>query len=223
MPGFPHHVIHRGNNRRRIASFISDYTLLLRLLESAAAATGCLVHAGALLANHLHLMVTPPAVESLEEFVRRWAQRYARQRNRARDGSGKLFEGRFQSHPLRDEAAVAAVTRYIDLNPVRAGLVAAPSLYRWSTAARHLGDGGASWPETLWHPSDWYLSLGHDGPARALAYRHFLEADEDGREQRPQPEQQPPPEVTYSRRLLRPDGRSAREHGAPEIFYDTAK
>jgi len=232
VPGYPHHVIHRGNNRRRIASFASDYLQLIRFLMIAVAATGCEIHAAALLANHVHLLVTPPTVGALAQFVRRWAQRYARARNRKRDGSGKLFECRYDSHPLRDDAGVAAVTRYIDLNPVRAGLVADPREYRWSTAALHLGlaastatstrameshlagPAASGWPVELWRPSSWYLSLGSDGAARAATYRRFLEEDQDWRPK-------PPPD--YPHRLLRPDGSSAREAGALGRFYETGK
>ena len=211
-PGIPHHVILRGNNRRIIASFASDFRRLLRLMIDAVLDTGCLVLAGALLANHLHLIVTPPDEASLPTFVRHWAQRYARRRNLARGGSGKLFDQRYSSKPLRDDAALAAATRYVDLNPVRAGCITAPEAYRWSTAALHLGCPNPDWPSELWHPSPWYLALADDDAARANLYRGWLDADRAGTEvELRSADDEAHACLHYGRRLRRPDGTRASD------------
>jgi putative transposase len=214
-PGFPHHLILRGNNRRIIASFASDFRRLLCLMLAAALDTGCLVLAGALLSNHLHLIVTPPDADALPRFVRHWAQRYARRRNLARGGSGKLFEQRYSSKALRDDAALAAATRYVDLNPVRAGCVTAPEAYRWSTAALHLGCPESDWPAELWHPSPWYVALATDDARRAELYRGWLELDlARGDDELSPVEDAAHACLHYGRRLRRPDGTRACDGGS---------
>src|SRR5205814_1137098 len=92
VPGLPHHVVHRGNNRRRLFSYPVERSSFLRFVTAAAEDTGCVVHAFCLLDNHVHLIVTPPSQLALSGFVKRWAERFALRRNRQRGGSGKLVE-----------------------------------------------------------------------------------------------------------------------------------
>jgi putative transposase len=218
LPEVPHHVILRGNNRRIIASYASDFRRLLRLLVEAAKETRCLILAGALLTNHLHLIVTPPDPASLPRFVRHWAQRYARRRNLERGGSGKLFEQRYTSKPLLDDAALAAATRYVDLNPVRAGCVVEAEAYRWSTAALHLGCPASDWPRELWHPSPWYLGLAPEPEARAAFYRSWLDLDLSGdNEELCSSDDDAHAWLHYARRLRRPDGTRACDRAAASI------
>src|SRR5205823_3755859 len=99
-PGLPNHFVLRANNRRRLFSYESEYRQFLAFLDDARLKYGCLIHALALLANHLHMMVTPPTVVAGWKLVQSCAQRYAQWRNRRRDGSGKLFEQRFTSVPI---------------------------------------------------------------------------------------------------------------------------
>lgn len=177
-PGIPHHVMHRGNDRRRLCSFASDYWRLLSLIADASARHGCVVHGFALMSNHLHIIVTPTDAALLPAFVKRFAQGYAVYRNRKRKGSGKLFEERYLSFPLPSDDDVAAATAYVDLNPVDAGLVAVASAHRWSTARVHLGNPPPpDWPN-LWTPSDWYRALGSTVEKRADAYREWLGASQ---------------------------------------------
>lgn len=175
IPGVPHHVIHRGNNRRRLVSYATDYSLLLRLIGKASRKWACPLHAFALMSNHLHLIVTPPTEIALSKFVKGFAGPYALERNRQRDGSGKLFEQTFLSFPLPNPLAVGLATAYVDLNPVRGGLVANAAAHRWSSAALHLGDAPVASAESgLWRPSEWYAALGSHKRARAAAYADWL-------------------------------------------------
>ena len=223
IPGVPHHVVHRGNNRRHIASHAFDYWRLLEFIADAAERWRCSVHAVALMSNHLHLLVTPPEEDALPRLVQSFAQRYAEFRNRQRRATGKLFEQRYFSIALQNDVAVGCVTSYIDLNPVRARQVATPDAHRWTTARLHLGhEPSPDWPPTLWTPSKWYLELGDTAMERAVAYVQWLESS---------PSFAPAHTETlsgvealsslhYGLRLRRPDGKRAAEPGVEYGFDD---
>lgn len=142
------------------------------------------------------------------------AQRYAQGRNLARCQSGRLFEERYFSTPILTERQLAVTTAYVELNPVRAGMVDDASRHRWSTFALHAGRPEASQvPSGLWTPSEWYLSLGPDRGSRAEAYTNWLRAVHD-RDERPE-RLSPKAAAVFSaaaadpRRIERPDGTSA--------------
>jgi putative transposase len=173
--GYPHHIILRGNNRRRICSYATDYKALLRFIAEAAQRYPCLIHCICILANHVHLIVAPRTAAALSAFVKRFAQRYAQYRNAARDGTGKLFEQRFQSKVIEDDAQLAACTAYVERNPIEARIVTDAGDYEWSSYRLHSGDPRRSLlPAGLITPSPWYEGLGRDPAARALAYRIFF-------------------------------------------------
>jgi putative transposase len=181
--GAPNHVILRGNNRRRLFSGVPDIRLLLFLLGLALEDCdgNCALHALCVMTNHLHLIATPRDPPSLSNFVKRFSQRYAQARNRACGATGKLFEQRYVSIPIADERQLAVTTAYIELNPVRAGMVDTPGEYPWSTYALHAGERSAISP-SLWTPSTWYESLSLDPVVRATEYvewmRWCIERDE---------------------------------------------
>jgi putative transposase len=178
IPDLPHHLYARGNNRRRLFSYPKDYLRFLALLDEARKKTGCLIHALTLMTNHIHLVVTPPDHAKLPRFVHSFAQRYAQYRNRSRDASGKLWEERYDARPILTERQLAITMAYVELNPVRAGMVEHPGEYRWSTYALHANTPspkrGIS--RSLWTPSDWYLALGATTEERARAYSTWVEA-----------------------------------------------
>lgn len=206
-PGLPHHIVLRGNNRRRICSFGSDYRRLVSLIARSARCEGCAVHGLCLMASHPHLIVTPPTETALSDFVRGFAQPYAQARNRARDGSGKLFDQRFFSKVIETDEHLAVCTAYVELNPVRAGIVADPEAYPWSTFRLHARAPRRSLvPASLLTPSGWYLGLARDPEGRADAYREFVVRvlREDLR-----PDALPPAPRRSGKRLLRPDGSAA--------------
>lgn len=176
LAGVPHHVVLRGNNRRRLFSYRRDYLYFISLLCRYLSRSGVLAHALCLMPNHAHLLLTPLEATSLGVLIKRSAQRYAQVRNNRFATTGKLFEQRYYSAPMRSEAHLAVATAYIDLNPVRAGLVADAADYPWSTLRLHAGLGcSVAGLRDLWSGSAWYLGLGPDARARALAYRRWVD------------------------------------------------
>jgi len=210
---WPHHLIHRGNNRRRLFSYPRDYQRFLVVLSNAADKSKCVIHALCLMANHVHLLVTPPTARALSSFAHSFAQRYAQFRNAQRNSSGKLFEERYWSEPIRSQFHLGAATMYIDRNPVAAGTKSDPSKYRWSTFRHHAG---LATPERtlgrLWQPSQWYLDLGRTPAVRATEYRSLYERYGESDLARRQQERFCALEKsdTSRRRLERPDRSSAR-------------
>lgn len=215
LPDRPHHVVLRGNNRRRLFSFVSDYLALLSYLAIAIESGACVLHAVVLMTNHLHLLVTPRDALALAEFVKAFAQRYAQYRNRRRGGSGKLFEQRFYSRLIEDDNHYGCTLAYIDDNPRRAGLVEHPAEYRWSSHHVYASPCNPRWRDALVDlitPAGWYLDLGRTDDERQWAYAEWVE-DCHERARRPlhadEIDRLELASAPYGRRLLRPDGTSA--------------
>jgi len=138
----PFHVVHRGNDRHRCFFSERDYAVYLKMLTDACRNYGVLVHAYALMTNHVHLLVTPRATNAMSRTMQSVGARYVRYVNRAMSRTGTLWEGRYRACLVECDHHLLAACRYIDLNPVRAGLVARPSEYRWTSyltlvGARH--------------------------------------------------------------------------------------
>ena len=175
--GLPHHVIIRGNNRRRLFSYANCYLRFLRYVGDALVRHPCSMNALVLMANHVHMIVTPAESEALGAFVKSFSQRYAVMRNRERRSSGKLFEERFKSSIIRDDMHLATVTAYIEMNPVRAGICANPDEFAWSTYRLHAdGQLTSKIPADLWTPSPWYDSLGDTDLERRRGYCTWMSA-----------------------------------------------
>lgn len=216
-PNRPHHVVLRGNNRRRLFSYVTDYLRLIAFLAVALAqAKGrCLLHGVVLMSNHIHLLLTPADEEALADFVKSVAQRYAQYRNRKRDGTGKLFEQRFSSKPMKDDNHFGFTLAYIDDNARRAGIARHPADYRWSSYHVYADTGRDEWREALADiitPADWYLDLGKTDAERKARYADWVEECHE-RSLRPahadEIDRLEQVSVPYGRRLLRPDGSSA--------------
>ena len=175
LEGVPHHIVLRGNNRRRLFSYPRDYLHFIRLMDRHLLSSEMALHALCLMPNHVHLLVTPFQAIALGTFVKRVAQRYAQLRNKRFAATGKLFEQRYYSKPIDSERHLAIATAYIDLNPVRSHLLGDGNDYAWSTHRIHCG---LTCPtkilSSLWSPSDWYRRLGTDPGARAEAYRDWV-------------------------------------------------
>ncbi|MDI1237862.1 MAG: transposase [Polaromonas sp.] len=139
LPGYPHHVILRGNNRQAIFACPADYQTLLDLVEEHARKSGIAVHAYVLMSNHFHLLVTPESADSLPRMMQAVGRRYVRYFNDSQGRSGTLWEGRYRSTPIQTEPYLLACMAYIDLNPVRAGLVAEARDYPWSSHGHYIG------------------------------------------------------------------------------------
>lgn len=167
VDGQPQHVIQRGNNRADVFAEEADRRRYLDLLEAAAAAHGTAIHAYVLMTNHIHLLVTPATEHSLPQTLKAVAGPYAQYFNTRYGRTGTLWDGRYRATLVDSEAYLLACMRYIELNPVRAGMVADPAAYPWSSY-RVNGAGGA---DPLVRPHGLYLGLGEDDIGRRSAYR----------------------------------------------------
>jgi putative transposase len=175
LPHQPLHVIQRGNNRQPIFSCRDDYRRLHAWLAEAAAAHDSAVHAYVLMTNHFHLLVTPGSGQSLPRTMQALGRRYVRYVNSANRRSGTLWEGRYRAAPIDSEAYFLACCRYIELNPVRAGIVSHPGDYGWSSYHAHAF--GAADPLVCDHAL--YRGLGGSPDERRGAYRALFERSDD--------------------------------------------
>ena len=166
LPDQPLHVIQRGNNRSALFFAPDDYAQYRLWLAEAAAAYGCAVHAYVLMTNHVHLLVTPTRSESLPRTMQSLGRRYVRYVNETYRRTGTLWEGRYRAAPIDSEAYFLACCRYIELNPVRAGMVAAPGDYAWSSWRAHAE--GAHDPLLTEH--ELHRALGATPAERQAAY-----------------------------------------------------
>ena len=132
-PGYPQHVVQRGNNRQRVFFADGDRVAYLRLLCHHADQQHCRVHAYVLMDNHVHLLATPDLCGGLSRMMQAVNRTYVRRVNDRQGRTGTLWEGRFHSTVVDTDRYLLACQRYIELNPVRAGKVAHPGDYRWSS------------------------------------------------------------------------------------------
>ena len=136
-PGMPHHVTQQGNRRQQTFFGEEDYQHYLELISRFCRAEQVAIRAYCLMPNHVHLIVVPQSAESPRRAIGEAHRRYTRWINVREGWRGHLWQGRFASFVM-DEDHLLTAARYVELNPVRAGLVQAQSRYRWSSAAAHL-------------------------------------------------------------------------------------
>ena len=170
LPGFPHHVIQRGNNRQPTFHHTGDYQTFLALLHEYAEQEQVDIHAYVLMGNHFHLLATPQVEQGLSRMMQAVGRRYVQTFNRIHQRTGTLWEGRFKATVVQTERYLLACMVYVDLNPVRAGLVAQPGDYRWSSFGHYTGR--ATDPLITPHPVYW--SLGNTPFAREAAYAELV-------------------------------------------------
>jgi len=170
VPGYPHHIIQRGNNRQPIFSDSSDYELLLAIIHENAREFGVAIHAYVLMSNHFHLLATPETAEGIPRMMQAVGRRYVRLYNQKRARTGTLWEGRYKSTIIQAERYLLACMVYIDLNPVRAGLVADPRSYPWSSHGYYVG----MRLDKLITPHPLYWELGNTPFARDAAYAELV-------------------------------------------------
>ncbi|MEO4049403.1 transposase [Pseudomonas sp. CAU 1711] len=175
LPGVPLHLIQRGNNRSACFYADEDYQLYLDHLAEQADKHGCDVHAWCLMTNHVHLLLTPHDVESAGLLMKGLGQRYVQYVNRTYRRSGTLWEGRFRSCLVQEEAYLLSCYRYIEMNPVRAGMVAHPAEYRWSSYRAN----AQAEPHRLRKAHPLYEALGDSAEARAAGYRELFRYELD--------------------------------------------
>ncbi|HYP82373.1 transposase [Variovorax sp.] len=172
LPGYPHHVIQRGNNRQFIFVDRADREKMLALLGEHAARFEVAVHAYVLMDNHFHLLATPAGPTSLPQWMQSVGRQYVRYFNDRHGRSGTLWEGRYRSTLIQTDRYLLACMAYIDLNPVRAGIVAEARDFVWSSHAHYAG----LRVDRLITPHPLYWTLGNTPFAREAAYADLVRA-----------------------------------------------
>ena len=166
-PGVVLHAVQRGNNRVACFTQPDDYRFYLRCLREAAAEHGVAIHGYVLMTNHVHLLVSPGSPAALPRAMQTLGRRYVGRFNFLCQRTGTLWEGRYKAALVDDDAYLLTCMRYIELNPVRAGMVAHAARYRWSSyRANALGEHDA-----LVTPHPVYQSLGASHHVRQSVYR----------------------------------------------------
>jgi len=133
IPNVPLHIIQRGNNRQIIFATESDYEFFRECLVEAARKHGLALHAYVFMTNHVHLFATPDQAESVSKTLQSVGRRYVQYFNYQYGRTGTLWEGRYKATAIDSETYLLTCCRYIELNPVRAGMVDHPRDYRWSS------------------------------------------------------------------------------------------
>ena len=170
MPGVALHVVQRGNNRSECFSADGDYLTYLALLRHLAVKHACHVHAYCLMTNHVHLLMTPLESERCGQLMRDLGGCYVRYFNSRHGRTGTLWEGRFRSALVESAHYVLACYRYIELNPVRAGMVAQADAFLWSS---HAGNAGLR-ADPLLTPHCEYEALSEFEHRRHAEYRRLV-------------------------------------------------
>lgn len=171
IAGYPHHVIQRGNDRQAVFREDEDRRRYLSMLGEGLKEQAVVLHAYVLMDNHVHLLLTPGDGAALSRLMQRLGTWYAGWFNHRHGRTGALWEGRFRSSPIDSDAYLLACMRYIERNPVRAGMVQQAEDYPWSSARHHLGlevnplvtDHGLFW------------ALGNTPFEREAAYRRLVQ------------------------------------------------
>ena len=166
VPGYPHHIIQRGNNRQPIFAAASDYEMLLTLLDEHARKSNVAIHSYVLMSNHFHLLATPDTAVGIPQMMQSVGRRYVRYFNQAQARTGTLWEGRYRSTLIQAERYLLACMAYIDLNPVRAGIAETAGEYPWSSYLHYAGRRS----DRLITPHPIYWELGNTPFAREAAY-----------------------------------------------------
>lgn len=170
LPGHLHHVIQRGNNRQSIVLDDADRTALLDAVAENAKKYQVALHAYVLMDNHVHLLLTPETADGVPRMMQAIGRRYVRHFNARHGRTGTLWEGRYRSTLLQAERYLLPCMVYLDLNPVRAGLVTDPVQHGWSSHRHYIGQGSDR--RITPHPAYW--RLGNTPFAREAAYAELV-------------------------------------------------
>lgn len=173
IPGQPQHIIQRGNNRQVIFAADADYQFFRDALVEAAGRFGLAIHAYVWMTNHIHLLATPTHTDSISKTFQSAGRKYVQYFNYTYRRSGTLWEGRYRATVVDSERYMLSLMRYIELNPVRAGMVAHPRDYPWSSHRRYAQ--GQAGPNLNWLiEPDQYAHLDRTEEARQSAYRELF-------------------------------------------------
>ena len=163
----PLHIVQRGNNRNPCFFCKGDYQVYIGMMQEALAEVDCILHAYVLMPNHVHLLASPTETSAPASLMKRVGQRYVQYVNRRYRRYGTLWQGRYHSSLVDTEGYFLACQRYIELNPVRAGIVTHPVDYEWSSYRVH-AHGERS---DIVVPHQLYAAIGAENQAREASYR----------------------------------------------------
>jgi len=170
LPGIPQHVVQRGHGKQLCFLTEADYLEYRRRLASAAKRFEVSIHAYVLMTNHVHLLASSESVHGVAKLMQSVGGGYVRSFNARHGRTGTLWDGRFFSSPIGSDAYFWNCHRYIELNPVRAGMAEVPGAYRWSSYAKNAH--GMVDPVVTPHPS--YFSLATTPSAACSKYRELF-------------------------------------------------
>jgi putative transposase len=171
IKGYPHHIIQRGHNRQAVFISDDDYLFYIENLREWKVNLACKVYAYCLMTNHVHLVVDPGEDEkNLAQLIKRVAGRQTRYVNKLEKRTGSLWEGRYKSSTIDTNEYLLACCRYVELNPVRAGIVMDPIDYRWSSYRRKTGKQTEDWLD--FDPC--YMDLAGNREERAERYKGWV-------------------------------------------------
>jgi putative transposase len=172
LPNYPHHVIQRGHNRQTVFAADEDYRYYLDNLTEWKNRLNCRIYALCLMTNHVHLVIDPgDEPENLGLLMKRIAGRQTRFVNRLKKRTGTLWEGRFKSSPIETNTYLLACCRYVEMNPVLAGICRAPWEYAWSSCRAKIFSERCEWLDE----DPFFLSLGLTPGERRQRYLEFLQ------------------------------------------------
>lgn len=171
VPNQPHHIIQSGNDRQTVFRDADDYLAFLRWLREAARQFKVAIHAYVLMPNHVHLLASPSDSEGLGKMMQWVGRHYVPYFNARYGRTGTLWQGRYKAAVIDSEPYFLLCSRYIESNPVRAGIAASPSDYSWSSFAHHAGIR----PDSVItdHPLFW--ALGNTPFEREAAYKALMD------------------------------------------------
>jgi putative transposase len=167
--GLPVHIIQRGNNRQAIFTSDDDLAAYAHWLAEGARRFDVAIHGWAFMTNHVHLLATPAHVGNTSQLMQYLGRYYVRHFNYTYARSGTLFEGRFKTSIVQEDHYLLTCLRYIELNPVRAGLVKDPGDYHWSSYRAHAFGVNIG----LWTPHSRYLDLAGTTTLRQKAWQEL--------------------------------------------------
>jgi len=167
LAGIAQHIVQRGNDRLPCFHDDEDRRRYLTVLRQVSARYECWIHAYVLMTNHVHLLATPESPGAISRMMQALGRLYVSDFNARRGRTGTLWEGRYRSCLVGGARYVLACHRYIELNPVRAAMVAHPADFHWSSHATH----AAGTHNSLLRPHPDYLALGTSREQRQSAYR----------------------------------------------------
>ncbi|MDY7577843.1 transposase [Herbaspirillum sp. RTI4] len=171
IPHHPHHVIQKGHDEQAIFRDEEDFLMFLSRLREAARQFDVAVHAYVLMSTHLHLLLTPHDEQGLARMMQWVGRQYVPYFNRKYQRSGSLWQGRYRATVLEADAYLLLCSRYIELNPVRSGVVVTPEQYPWSSYLHHVG----ARPDAWMSDHALYWELGNTPFDREAAYRQLVE------------------------------------------------